>query len=192
MAATSTEKRRPDSSTFGSSSAIVVDPSTKCESSSEISRTNGCLSVKVDGCWAWVVSLAAFLIMMFVDGISFTYGIISKEFSRYFHLEDNVAKGTLPGAVLLGFYMMADKQPFVRLISLDDSHFVEGSTTIAELLPNVDESGRRFSVDVAAISRRVSSVYLVDGRVVCCPLQITNRGVLFWVQTSALRPPTFT
>ncbi|KAK2138461.1 hypothetical protein LSH36_3007g00002, partial [Paralvinella palmiformis] len=107
MAATSTEKRRPDSSTFGSSSAIVVDPSTKCESSSEISRTNGCLSVKVDGCWAWVVSLAAFLIMMFVDGISFTYGIISKEFSRYFHLEDNVAKGTLPGAVLLGFYMMA-------------------------------------------------------------------------------------
>jgi hypothetical protein len=36
----------------------------------------------------------------------------------------------------------------------------------------------------------VSSVYLVDGRVVCCPLQITNRGVLFWVQTSAVRPST--
>ena len=118
MAATSTEKRRPDSSTFGSSSAIVVDPSTKCESSSEISRTNGCLSVKVDGCWAWVVSLAAFLIMMFVDGISFTYGIVSKEFSRYFHLEDNVAKGTLPGAVLLGFYMMAGKLYSICLFRL--------------------------------------------------------------------------
>ena len=109
MAASPTEQQLPDSAMFGSSSAIVGDSSAKSESSSEISRTKDCLSVEVDGCWAWMVTVTSFLIIMFVDGISFTYGVISDELIRYFHLEDNVAKGTIPGAVLQGFYLMAGK-----------------------------------------------------------------------------------
>ena len=58
-----------------------------------------------------MTAAAAFLIMTFVDGIGFTYGIISGELIRYVHLEYNVAESTIPSGVLLGFSYMAGIPP---------------------------------------------------------------------------------
>ena len=112
MAASSIEERRERPTPYGSISPIVVDS----PEASEHSRSKGCLSAEVDGGWAWMVTFTSFLIIMFVDGISFTYGVISEELITYFHLEENVAKGSIPGAVLQGFYLIAGETRFTILI----------------------------------------------------------------------------
>ena len=68
----------------------------------------------MDGAWSWVVAVSSFVIIMIVSGICLTSGIISATFVIYFHLEDNVAKGMIPGAVLQAIYLGAGNWLFVQ------------------------------------------------------------------------------
>ncbi|KAK2141395.1 hypothetical protein LSH36_1109g00015 [Paralvinella palmiformis] len=64
---------------------------------------------EVDGPWAWLIAASSLLIMINVCGVTFVSGIISSEFIANFHLEQNVAKGSIPTAVLQGLYLIAGR-----------------------------------------------------------------------------------
>ena len=102
---------RPDYRSISSdSSHTAPDPELSSPSSKDSGRiqhpTDGCCpETRVDGVWSWVVAVSSFVIIMIVSGICFTPGIISEAFVIYFHLEDNVGKGAIPGAVLQAIYL---------------------------------------------------------------------------------------
>ena len=61
-----------------------------------------------DGGWGWVVCFASFMIMVIMDGILFSFGVIFLELVE--HFRESKGKTALVGSVCMGVHLIIGKQ----------------------------------------------------------------------------------
>lgn len=100
----------PDYKNGGITSVKFHKSDNKIKNEKTVERATSCYDNAPDGGWGWVVTFAAFMVGLILDGISFSFGLFFKELLAHFNESKSLTSWII--SVLNGTYLGIGKPQF--------------------------------------------------------------------------------
>jgi len=92
----------------GSQDVVTIKPLGQRNGNGNLARQTSCYDNAPDGGWGWVVTFAAFMVGVILDGISFSFGIFYRELLLHFRESKSLTSWII--SVLNGTYLGIGKR----------------------------------------------------------------------------------